>query len=111
MKLVRTILLTALLLWLAQILLFLLLLAESYSHIFLSLLVCFGAHIPDSAIQEFISKILTALLFPIRLVASASTSNTFLAVVFSLALDSLVWGLAIGMVIYLVSTCTVKNKS
>jgi hypothetical protein len=103
MKLVWTILLTALFLWLAQILLFLLLLVDSYSHIFLSLLVCFGAHMPDSAIQKFFSNILNAMLFPIRLVVQASTSSTFLEVIISLAMDSFVWGLVIGPVIYLAS--------
>jgi hypothetical protein len=111
MKLVPTILFTALFLWLAQINLFLLFLIELYNHIFLWLFVHFSTQIPDSAIQEFMSNILTAMLFPISLVVPASINGTFLVVIFLLAMDSLVWGLVIGTVIHLAKSFKRKKKS
>jgi hypothetical protein len=101
MKLVWTILTTALIFWLAQILLFLLFLAAWFIHLIVWLFVCFGVNLPESAFQNFVSSILKGLLSPISAVFPAATGNSGFAMFLLLGLDSLVWGVGIGTVIYL----------
>jgi len=110
MRLVWTILITTLIVWSVQIILFLLLLADWFTHIFLSLLVLFGAHLPDSAIQTFISRILTALIFPINRIVPSSSSGTSLSMVLRFGLDSLFWGIVIGSAIYFGLSLRGKNN-
>ena len=100
MKLVWTILITALAFWAAQVVLFVLLFVDSLTHIILSLLLCFGAHISDSRFQAGISKLLTILLSPVNQIVPASTSSTSFTLFLLLGLDSLAWGAVIGSVIY-----------
>ena len=61
MKLTWTILITTLIFWLAQIILFLLMIASWFVHIFLFIAVLFLPDLRDSDAQAFLSKILTAL--------------------------------------------------
>jgi Na+/H+ antiporter NhaA len=99
MKLVWTILITALIFWAVQILLFGLILANWLTHFFLSLVI--WAHLPDSAVQEFIFKILKALMSPVNQFAPAQTSSSSITTFLLIGVDSLIWGVGIGTVIHL----------
>ena len=99
MKLVWTILITALIFWLVQILLFCLVLANWFTHFFLSLVI--WAKLQDTAVQGFIFKILKVLLSPVKQFAPDQTSNNPITIFLLLGVDSLVWGVGFGTVIYL----------
>jgi hypothetical protein len=85
MKLAWTILITALIFWLMQIFLFLLLLAASVVHIFLSVLLVFGVSIPDSKVQDLISKILTILISPLNIIATTPISKSLFTTILLLS--------------------------
>lgn len=99
MKLVWTILITALVFWAVQILLFSLILANWLTHFFLSLVI--WANLPDSAVQEFISKILKALMSPVSQMMPAQTSSSSITTFLLIGVDSVIWGAGVGTVIYL----------
>jgi hypothetical protein len=102
MKLVWTILTTALIFWLVQILLFLLFLAAWFTHLIIRLFVCLGVNLPDSAFQNFILSLLKGLLWPISAVTPTMAGSSAFVMFFYLGMDSLVWGVAVGVVIHLV---------
>src|SRR5258708_1181316 len=111
MKLVWTILTTALIFWLAQVLLFLLFVAAWFTHLIIRLFVCFGGNLPESPFQNVVLGVLKGLLSPISGVFPASDSNSSFAMIFLLGMDSLVWGVGIGTVIHLVMRSMQKRTA
>jgi len=112
MKPARTIIITALIFWLVQILLFVLLFATWFINIVMRLLVSLGLNVPPSAIEGFLSGILNDLSYPIRLfLPNHQLGDGFIAVALALSADSLIWGVAVGTLICLVCRAFWKGKA
>jgi len=111
MKWVWTILTTALILWFAQVFLFLFLFADLIVNVLLRLVVLFGQHLDNSALHTFISKLLAALLFPINQIMPISDQDSAPTMFSRLGLDSVVWGVVVGTVIHFVAGLGKKSAS
>jgi len=103
MKLTWTIITTALIFFLMQLALFGLLFSTWLVHMILSVFVCLGTPLTEPALQTFLERILRALMFPVDLILPAPQINgRSIAMPLLLGLDSIVWGIAVGTVFYLI---------
>jgi hypothetical protein len=102
MKLTWTIITTALVLFLVQLALFGLLFSAWLVHMVLSVFVCLGTPLTEPALQTFLERVLRVLMFPVSFLLPASRSpGRSIATPVLLGMDSIVWGIALGTVIYL----------
>jgi|ERR1017187_3088560 hypothetical protein len=103
MKLVKTITVTTLALWLMQLVLFWVFLMTRFTNCILQVLVCFGSNIPETAVQRLLSQILSLLTCPIRQCLPRDWINdSMLGIALLFGADSLLWGGGIGALLYVI---------
>jgi len=107
-KLLKTIGLTAVAFWLAQLILFALMLATWFSHFILQWFAAFGRPLPYTSFQKFLFKIMTIITFPTRLFLRPGWfGDDSVMTVLLLGVNSAIWGVIMGTLIYIVG----KKKS
>lgn len=111
MKTGGTIALTTFALWLIQLGLFGLLLTSWFTHFIVKFFVAFGVPLSDGWLQTFLTQVLNVLTFPVRLLLPAGWfGSTSLAVALRLAINSAIWGIALGIVIQALRKRMRENK-
>lgn len=91
--------LLALACWLVQSVMFIVLFASSFTHIVVQLLVSVGASAPETS--AFRSGTMKVLAWPVHsLFPSAWSEATFVQAILLLGLNSLIWGIVLGTLLF-----------
>jgi hypothetical protein len=102
MKLAKTIIATALVFWLVQILCVAMFFASWIMHLILRIFVCFGIQLPESSVQTFLEQIIRALTSPIHaILPETGLGDGWFGMVLLLGGNSVLWGVGLGTLIYL----------
>ena len=112
MKLVANVVVTAVGFWLLQMLLSVALFGSWFITLTVRLLTCFQLSFAESSFQAFVSGILNVLTWPIRMIWRGEAfrdSATGMILVF--AGDSVIWGIAFGVLVYAVRKRLDKEKA
>jgi hypothetical protein len=102
MKLVKTITVTTLAIWLMQLVIFGVIFMTRFTNINLQVF-CFGSNLPETTVQTFLSQILNFLTCPIKQYLPQDWMNdSVLGMALLFGADSLVWGGGIGTLFYVI---------
>ena len=112
MKFIKTIGLTAIAFWLAQLVLFALMLATWFSHFILQWFAAFGWALPYTSFQKFLFKLMTIITYPTRLFLRPGWfGDDSITTILLLGANSAIWGVVLGSLIYLVGRKKPDGKS
>jgi len=100
-RLLTCVVLTTIAFWLLDLIVFTLLFATSFVHLVVHMFVGLGVPLTESGFQNFLSHVMKILAWPVRLFfPHGSVGDNAWMTILLLGLNSVLWGIGIGALVY-----------